>query len=158
MKYKFLAAICAIMVLLSGCSMNDKNLKDNIIDSYNSLIKNFSKQALTKDKTLQGDRETDTDEYTGTYTADYNNFTGKEFIFGGTALERQNGNQLKVTYTLNIDKGKAKLYWIKGNEKHIIANNSSEDVKEYTLSAGDNYIVLKGTNFKGTLELKVEDS
>lgn len=158
MKYKFLTVIFIFTVLLSGCSTNDKNLKDNIIDSYNSLIQNFSKHALTKDKTLQGNRETDTDEYTGTYTADYDNFTGKEFIFGGTALERENGNRLKVTYTLNIDKGTAKLYWIEGDEKHIIANNSSENVKEYTLSAGDNYIVLKGTDFKGTLELKVEDS
>ena len=71
-------------------------------------------------------------------------------------MERANGNQLKVTYTLTIDEGTAELYWIAGSDEYTIANDNSEDTKEYTLSSGGNYIVLKGENFNGTLTLTVE--
>ncbi|MCI9577037.1 MAG: hypothetical protein HFJ84_10455 [Clostridiales bacterium] len=111
---------------------------------------------MTKDNDLQGDKENGVDEYTGTYTATYDGFNGKEFIFGGTALERKNGNQLKVIYTLTIEKGTAELYWIAGSDEYTIANGNTEDAKEYTISSGDNYIVLKGDDFSGSLEITVE--
>lgn len=133
-------------------------MKDNLIDGFNSWMQSFSKHALTKEKDLQGEKEKGDDAYTGTYTATYDEFNGKEFIFGGTALERENGNQLKVTYTLTIEEGTAELYWIAGNDEYTIANDSSEDTKEYTISSGDNYIVLKGDGFSGSLKLTVEDA
>ena len=34
--------------------------------------------------------------YTGSYTADYEDFNDKEYIFGGTALERDKGSELTV--------------------------------------------------------------
>ena len=86
----------------------------------------------------------------------YDGFNGKEFIFGGTALERENGNQLKVTYTLTVEEGTAELYWVAGNDEYTIANDSAEDTKEYTISSGDNYIVLKGNDFSGSLKLEVK--
>lgn len=144
---------------VAGCSSNhDKgNLKDNLIDGWDSWMQSYSKHALTKEKDLQGEKDKGDDAYTGIYTAAYDGFNGKEFIFGGTALERENGNQLRVTYTLTIDKGTAELYWIAGNDEYTIANNSSENAKEYTISSGNNYVVLKGENFSGSLELTVED-
>ena len=48
---------------------------------------------------------------------------------------------------------------IGGNDyerRYTIANDNSEDTKEYTISSGDNYIVLKGEDFSGTLTLTVE--
>lgn len=84
--------------------------------------------------------------------------TEKEFIFGGTSLERDNGNCLQVTYKLSIIEGTAELNWITGNDEYTIVNDSSENTKEYTISPGDNYIVLKGENFSGSLELTVEDA
>lgn len=103
---------------LTGCDSNhDKNsLKDNIIDGWDSWIQSFSKHALTKDKDLKGEKEEGVDAYTGTYMAAYDGFNGKEFIFGGTALNREN-----------------------------------------KISSGDNYLVFKGDNFSGTLEVTVED-
>ena len=71
-------------------------------------------------------------------------------------MERANGNQLTVTYTLTIDEGTAELYWIAGSDKYTVANDNSEDTKEYTISSGDNYIVLKGEDFSGTLTLMIE--
>ena len=103
-----------------------------------------------------GERENGVDEYTGSYEAEYENFNGEEFLFGGTALERKDGNSLKVTYKLEITEGTAALYWLAAGEQYTIASEGAEDVYEFTISAGDNYIVLKGKDFSGTLTMTVE--
>ena len=152
-------ALC-LTFSLAGCSSNhDKgSLKDNLIDGWDNWIQSFSKHALTKEKDLQGEKDEGIDAYTGTYVATYDGFNGKEVIFGGTALNRENGNHLQVTYKLTIEDGTAELNWIAGNDEYTITNSSSEDTKEYTISSGDNYIVLKGENFNGSLELTVKDA
>ncbi len=152
--------VLGIIGCFSGCGSNhDKgNLKDNLIDGWDRWMQSFSKHALTKEKDLQGEKDEGVDAYTGTYTAAYDGFNGKEFIFGGTALNRENGNHLQVTYKLTIEDGTAELNWIAGNDEYSIANISSEDTKEYTISSGDNYIVLKGDHFSGSLELTVKDA
>lgn len=153
-----LILVLCLTFCVAGCSSNhdEGSLKDNLIDRWDNWLQSFSKHALTKEKNLQGEKDKGDDAYTGTYTATYDEFNGKEFIFGGTALERANGNQLTVTYTLTIDEGTAELYWIAGSDEYTIANDNSEDTKEYTISSGDNYIVLKGEDFSGTLTLTVE--
>lgn len=153
-----LILVLCLTFCVAGCSSNhdEGSLKDNLIDGWDNWMQSFSKQALTKEKELQGEKDKGDDAYTGTYTATYDEFNGKEFIFGGTALERGNGNQLTVTYTITIDEGTAELYWIAGGDEYTIANDNSEDTKEYTISSGDNYIVLKGEDFSGTLTLTVE--
>lgn len=153
-----LILIFCLTVCAAGCSSrHDKgSLKDNLIDGWNHWMQAFSRNALTKEEALQGQKQRGDDAYTGTYTAVYDAFTGKELIFGGTALERENGNRLNVTYTLTIEEGSAKLYWIAGGDTCLIANDNSENTITYTLSPGDNYIVLKGENFSGALTLTVE--
>ena len=118
-----LMLVLCLTFCVAGCSSNhDKgNLKDNLIDGWNSWMQSFSKHALTKEKDLQGEKEKGDDAYTGSYTATYDGFNGKELIFGGTALERENGNHLKVTYTLTIEKGTAELYWIAGNDEYTLS-------------------------------------
>lgn len=81
---------------------------------------------------------------------------GEEFIFGGTALERDNGSNLEATYSLTITSGKATLYWLSSGEEHIICEESADDTYKFTLSSGDNYIVLRGDDFNGNLELTVK--
>jgi len=155
-----LMLVLCLVFCVAGCSHGNSkgSLKDNLVDGWNSRMQSFSKHALTKEKVLQGEKEKGDDAYTGTYTANYDAFSGKELIFGGTALERGNGNHLKVTYTLAIREGTAKLYWIAGNDRYTVATGSSEDTKEYTISSGDNYIVLKGGDFSGSLKLTAEDA
>ena len=87
-------ALCMVLCF-AGCSSNNDegNLKDNLVNGFNNWLESFSKHAVTKDKNLQGERENDIDQYTGRYTASYDGFNGEEFIFGGTALERENGSR-----------------------------------------------------------------
>lgn len=151
-------ALCMVLCF-AGCSSNNDegNLKDNLVNGFNNWLESFSKHAVTKDKNLQGERENDIDEYTGSYTASYDGFNGEEFIFGGTALERDNGSNLEATYSLTITSGKATLYWLSSGEEHIICEESTDDTYKFTLGSGDNYIVLRGDDFSGNLELTVKD-
>ena len=146
-----LLTVCLVFSM-AGCS---SNIKDNLIDGFNGLLQHFSKYALTDEKDLQGDKTKGEDTYTGSYTAEYDDFSGTEYLFGGTGLERENGNELTVTYELTVESGSAELCWMEGEEKHLIADTSKSDTYSITLSSQDNYIVILGENFHGTADISV---
>lgn len=153
---RFLVCCMALTLIFSLSACGKGNLKDTLINGYDDFIQSVSKHALTGDKDLMGERKHTNDEYTGTYEADYENFNGEEFLFGGTALERKDGSALKVTYTLEITQGTASLYRVASGEEYTITDEDSDDVYEFTIGAGDNYIVLKGEDFTGALTITVE--
>lgn len=88
--------------------------------------------------------------------ADYEDFNGKEYIFGGTALERDKGSELTVTYELTVDSGTVRLYWLDKGEEKIIADTSKDGTYSVTLDEGDNYLTLEGDDFCGALQVTVE--
>ena len=148
--------LAGVFVLsLCGCQGGEQ-WKDHVISGFDHLIQSFGHQALTKDCDLQGERSQGEDSYTGTYEADYRNFNGEEYLFGGTALERDRGNQLKITYTLKITEGSGAIYWLEKGEKHVIADTSIDGVFDLTLSAGDNYIVIEGDRLNGHIKMAIE--
>lgn len=150
------------MIILSmftvGCG--EKNIavswKNSLINGFNDWMQSFSKYALTNDFELQGIRKYGIDNYTGSYEATYFQWTGKELLFGGTSLQRENGNQLKVTYTLTIAEGTARLYRLAAGQEYPIADTNAANVIEFTIDSGDNYIILEGNQLSGSLSLNVE--
>ena len=148
-----LLSLC-LLFTITGCSGN--NVKDNVINGFNDMLQHFSKYALTDEKDLQGDKTKGEDTYTGSYVADYEDFNGKEYIFGGTALERDKGNDLTVTYELTVDSGTVRFYWRDKEEEKIIADTSDTGSYSVTLAEGDNYLALEGDNFCGSLQVTVE--
>lgn len=158
-KMKFIvAALLAVCLVfgMTGCGTEGGNFKDNLIDGFNGLLQHFSKYALTDEKDLQGDKTKGEDTYTGSYMADYEDFNGKEYIFGGTALERDKGNELTITYELTVDSGTVRLYWLDKGEEKIIADTSKDDTYSIVLDEGDNYLTLEGDDFYGSLQVVVE--
>lgn len=179
-----LLLLTVLMTSLSGCGMDlvhgiikeyedNKDgikselheLKDGIKNEFNDWMCSISQYCLTEDNNLKGEREFGVDDYVGSYEAEYIRFNGEEYIFGGTSMERENGSTLKVTYSLNIKSGTAALYWLGSTDEHIIFGDkdehiitevTAEDVYEFTFNVGDNFIVLKGDDFTGSLSLKVE--
>ncbi|MCU0080209.1 hypothetical protein [Extibacter muris] len=142
-----------------------RELKDGTLNEFNDWIDSITQYTLTEDKKLKGEREPGMDDYVGSYEAEYIRFNGEEYIFGGTLPDRKNGSALKVTYSLNIESGKAALYWLESadghillgdKEQHMIAEVTAEDVYRFTFDAGYNFIVLKGDDFTGSLSLVVE--
>lgn len=148
-----LLSLCLILTI-TGCSGD--NVKDNVINSFNDMLQHFSKYALTDENDLQGDKTKGDDTYTGSYVADYEDFNGEEYIFGGTALERDKGSDLTVTYQLTVDSGTVRFYWRDKEEEKIIADASDIGTYSVTLEEGDNYLTLEGDDFCGSLRVTVE--
>lgn len=145
-----------LILVLGGCSWD--NLKDDILGGFNVWLESFSKHVLTKDRDLQGDRQKGEDEYTGSYSASYDKFNGTEYLFGGTALEHAHGSQLEATYTFTVTSGSGTLYYLCGSDTYPLAAGTASDVFKITLDAGDNYLVIKGDNLCGSLNVCVERS
>ena len=153
-----LLALC-LAVAFTGCSLSSSrgSLKDNLMESFDHWMQSLSNCALTREKDLQGEKRRGSDDYSGTYTADYQKFNGEEVLFGATAWERKSGNRLEVTYVLTIERGTAELLWISGTDLYTITSESQKGTKTCTLAAGDNYLVLKGENFTGRLDVTAGD-
>ena len=148
-----LLSLCLILTI-TGCSGD--NVKDNVINGFNDMLQHFSKYALTDENDLQGDKTKGDDTYTGSYVADYEDFNGEEYIFGGTALERDKGSDLTVTYQLTVDSGTVRFYWRDKEEEKIIADASDTGTYSVTLEEGDNYLTLEGDDFCGSLRVTGE--
>lgn len=105
---KFVVALLFLCLLfgLAGCG----NLKDRFLKGNNNLLQFSSKHVLTKESELQGEKANGADAYAGSYIAEYENFDGEEYIFGGTGLECDAG-ELTVTYTLKITSGASLITW-----------------------------------------------
>ena len=88
--------------MLAGCS------KDEILNHYNNIVQSAGSIELTGKSSLQGEKEKGIDDYTGTYTADYANFSGTEYLFGGTSIKREAGKEqlhflmVEIILALNV--------------------------------------------------------
>lgn len=139
-------------LLLPGCS------KDQILDAYGTVVSLAGNVGLDTSLTLQGERTFGADKYTGAYTARYEDFTGQECPFGGTALERREGEHVTVTCSLQGD-GSARLEWNCGYDTAVIlADTAGEASCEETiyLAPGSNYFNLVFEGFTGSVELTIE--
>ena len=152
-KYFSFLSIGFLMLSLSlaGCS------KDEILDQYNNVVQSAGNTALTSDFSLKGNRAYGEDCYTGTYMADYKDFSKTEYLFGGTSIERENGKDISVSCDLEITEGTAQVFWISGSDDPVILLEATDSYSEtITLPEGGNYIGITGNNFTGHLEMKIE--
>ena len=152
-KYFSFLSIGFLMLSLSlaGCS------KDEILDQYNNVVQSAGNTALTSDFSLKGDRAYGDDCYTGTYTADYKDFSKTEYLFGGTSIERENGKDISVSCDLEITEGTAQVFWISGSDDPVILLEATDSYSEtITLPEGGNYIGITGNNFTGHVELDIK--
>ena len=166
--------LCAL--LLSGCSgvlqsladgtdavlgaaadATDDSVKDAILDAYGSLVDAAGSWALTPDCSLQGERIRGEDDYTGTYEADYEDFSGTELIFGGTTLDREAGNTVDLSRSLDIEEGKAAVFLCSGGEDPVILLSKSGDYEStLTVGGGSTYIGVWGEGASGSISIQIE--
>lgn len=141
-----------------GIRQELSELWDGFLEEIDTWSESFATHSITEDHELIGNRERGVDNYVGTYEAAYTQFDGEEYIFGGTSLQRKDGDDLYATYSLTIQSGEAALYWMEGDNKIVIAETSDEGTYEFTIHAGKNFIVLEGEMFTGTLTLNVSQN
>lgn len=127
--------------MLSGCS------KDKILDHYNNIVQSAGAIELTGKSSLEGTKEKGIDDYTGTYTADYEDFSDTEYLFGGTSIKREAGKELSIDCTLEVTEGTAKVFWISGSDEAVtlieasILDNVTRESVESTLVKNGNRLV-----------------
>lgn len=155
-----LITIASCLVLgAAGCSLLDNVDKDKVLDAYNNVIQSAGKATLTKNISLKGDREFGTDNYVGTYKADYKKFTGTEYLFGNTSIERENGSAVVITCTFNVKDGTAKLFWLSGaDDPVVLLEGSGEYSNTVELPKGGNYFGIIGDGLKGSVNLTIADA
>ena len=137
--------------MLSGCS------KDKILDHYNNIVQSAGAIELTGKLSLEGTKEKGIDDYTGTYTANYENYSGTEYLFGGTSIKREAGKELAIDCTLEISEGTAKVFWISGSDEAVTLIETTGTYSDtITLPDGGNYIGIECENFTGNIELNIE--
>ena len=145
-----LALLLLAGALLSGC------VKDEVLDAYGDLVALAGNVGLTSSLSLQGERTFGADKYTGTYTAEYEDFTGRECPFGGTMLERRTQEHVEVTVTIKGE-GEARLVWDCGADSPVtIADGPGEYAETAYLAPGSNYFNLDFDRFTGTVELEIK--
>ena len=151
---KIVLSLCLILLgasVLSGCT------KDEVLDQYNNIVQSAGSIALTGNSSLQGTKEKGIDDYTGTYTADYANFSGTEYLFGGTSIKREAGKELSIDCTLEITEGTAKVFWISGSDEAVTLIEATGTYSDtITLPDGGNYIGIECENLTGNIELNIE--
>ena len=112
---------------------------------------------ITGKLSLEGTKEKGIDDYTGTYTADYENFSDTEYVFGGTSIKREAGKELSIDCTLEVTEGTAKVFWISGSDEAVTLIEATGTYSDtITLPDGGNYIGIECEDFTGNIELNIE--
>lgn len=135
---------------------NDTISKEDIVNGFGDFLQDTSTNDLTKDDKLEGKREYGIDEYVGTYTAYYNNKTKEETVFGGTVLERKNGNTIKLKIKVEKQNGNIQIISNEGTENEILINDTGEIEKTVDVKEKSYYLKVKVTNFTGNIEIVAE--
>ena len=151
---KIVLALTFVLVgsfMLAGCS------KDEILNHYNNIVQSAGSIELTGKSSLQGEKEKGIDDYTGTYMADYANFSGTEYLFGGTSIKREAGKELSIDCALEVTEGTAKVFWISGADEVVTLLETTGTYSDtITLPDGGNYIGIECESVTGSIELNIE--
>lgn len=131
--------------------------KEVILEAFNAVTDEIGKTALTKDNILEGTRKFDTDTYTGEYIADYKDFSGVEILFGGTSLERQEGEVIQLNCTMECKSGEAIIFIRKGNQDPIVCiDTNGEYSNKWNITGNSVYIGVWGNKFTGHVTINIK--
>lgn len=153
LRKSFLLFFCLLLYIIGLCGCS----KDEILEEYNEVIQFAGNFRLTSDFLLKGRRKCGVDRYTGEYTADYDNFSKTEYLFGGTTIDREYGKEVSVFCRIEGESGSAELFWESGSEETTVLLDADGTYREtLTLPEGGNYIGIAGEHFTGEVELRIE--
>ena len=127
--------------------------KDSAMNTYNNFLQDVSSLGITSDNKIQGERTFGIDEYVGAYKANYNNTTKEETIFGGTALDRENGNTIKLKIKVDKQNGDIEIINKLGTENEILINDTGEIEKTIDVKEKSYYLIIKTNNFTGNVDI-----
>ena len=141
----------------AAADATDDSVKDTLVGAYGSLVDAAGSWALTPDRSLQGELVRGEDDYTGTYEANYEDFSGTELLFGGTTLDREAGNTVELSCSLNIEEGEIAVFLCSGSEDPVILLSESGDYSStIEVGGGSTYIGVWGEGANGSVSIQIE--
>lgn len=141
----------------AAADATDDSVKDTLVGAYGSLVDAAGSWALTPDRSLQGERVRGEDDYTGTYEANYEDFSGTELLFGGTTLDREAGNTIELSCSLDIEEGEAAVFLCSGSDDPVILLSGSGDYgSTIEVGGGSTYIGVWGEEANGSASIQIE--
>ena len=141
----------------AAADATDDSVKDTLVGAYGSLVDAAGSWALTPDRSLEGERVRGEDDYTGTYEANYEDFSGTELLFGGTTLDREAGNTVELSCSLNIEEGEIAVFLCSGSEDPVILLSESGDYSStIEVGGGSTYIGVWGEEANGSVSIQIE--
>ena len=144
-------------VFEAAAGATDDSVKDAIVDAYGSLVDAAGSWALTPDRSLQGERVPGEDDYTGTYEAGYEDFSGTELLFGGTTLDREAGDTVEVICSLDIEEGDAAIFLRSGGEEPVLLLSGSGNYSGAIAVGGSStYLGVWGEDVTGGVAIQME--
>lgn len=145
------------VVLGTAADATDDSVKDAILNDYGSLVDAACSWALTPDRSLLGERVQGEDDYTGTYEANYENFSGTELLFGGTTLDREAGDTVEISCSLTIEDGEAVIFLCSGTDDPVLLLSDSGDYSGAIEVGGSNvYLGVWGEGVIGSVSIQIE--
>ena len=129
--------------------------KDCILNAYDKVIEFLGNGSLTSDKELKGKREYGVDHYVGTYNADYDGYTGKEILFGGTSLKRKDSDHITIKIQLEKEDGNIKIINRLGEKDITVLEDTGEYNDTIYIENMSYYLIVELDNFKGNLKVEI---
>ena len=156
--FKFILLFIVGIIIASGVFFtsvfNNNNIsKDDTVNNYNNFLQDIAPNGLTKDSKLKGKREFGIDKYVGIYNANYVDDTKEETIFGGTTLNRKEGNSVKLKIKKKKKKGNIEIISNEGTTSVILINDTGEIEKMVNVKEKSYYLKIKVINFTGNVEI-----
>ena len=106
---------------------------------------------------MKGRLEKGGDDYTGSYEADYSDFSGTELLFGGTTLEREGGSALNITCTLSLENGSAAVFLRSGSDDPVVLlSESGAYTGTVEVNGASTYIGIWGEHADGKVSIEIE--
>ena len=136
---------------------DDGRLKDRLLEAYGALLDEAGSTVLTPESRLKGRLKKGGDDYTGSYEADYSDFTGTELLFGGTTLEREGGSTLSIRCTLSLENGSAAVFLRSGSDDPVVLlSESGAYTGTVEADGASTYIGVWGDHADGSVSIEIK--
>lgn len=146
-----------LMRILENIFDNAVRYSKSILRAFSALVDDAGTVPLTSQNKLQGHREKGIDDYTGSYKATYSDFAGTELLFGGTTLEREAGNTIRINCSLSLESGEAAVFLCSGAEDSVILLSESGEYDDTVEVDGTStYVGVWGDHADGTVSVEIE--
>lgn len=152
---RLIAAIMAIIMLLSHVGLFPRFNKDTAIRCYDAVISTFGKLALAQ-PWLLGEREfSDMSGCCGEYSCDGADLNGSDFVFGSSSVYEK---KIKLTAEIETFSGSAEMFVIISGEKSLCRFDKNGKFEGTFVFSGSSGVAVDYDGFTGSIKITSEEA